>query len=89
MLRDLPVWKHGREDSILMHADVSSHIAPIQGSQDRQFEGTPADVVLNHIKDLSTTADKDRIGAPAYMTEKQVFHTDAGDIVSPLVERCD
>lgn len=38
--------------------------------------------MLNHIKDLSNTADKDRIGAPAYTTEKQVFHTDAGDIVS-------
>jgi hypothetical protein len=41
-------------------------------------------VVLNHIKDLSTTEDKDKIGAPAYTTDKQVFHTDAGDIVSLL-----
>jgi hypothetical protein len=41
-------------------------------------------VVLNHIKDLSTTAEKDRIGAPAYTAEKQVFHTDIGDVISLL-----
>ena len=84
VLRGLPVWKHGREENIIMYAGVSSHIAPIRGRQDKKFEGKPADVVLNHIKDLSTTADKDRIGAPAYTSEKQVFHTDAGDIVSLL-----
>ena len=84
VLRGLPVWKHGREDNIIMYAGVSSHIAPIRGRQDKQFEGKPADVVLAHIKDLSTTADKDRIGSPAYTAEKQVFHTDAGDVVSLL-----
>ena len=84
VLRGLPVWKHGREDNIIMYAGVSSHIAPIRGRQDKQHEGKPADVVLNHIKDLSTTADKGRIGAPANTAEKQVFHTDSGDIVSLL-----
>jgi hypothetical protein len=39
-------------------------------------------VVVSHIKDLSNSADKDKIGAPAYTTDKQVFHTDAGDIIS-------
>lgn len=38
--------------------------------------------MLNHIKDLSQTAVAGNIGAPAYSTDKQVFHTDAGDIVS-------
>ena len=84
MLRGLPVWRHGREDNIIMYGGVSSHIAPIRGRQDKQYEGKPADVVLNHIKDLSNTADKGRIGAPAYTAEKQVFHTDSGDIVSLL-----
>ena len=84
VLRGLPVGKHGREDNIIMYAGVSSHVAPIRGRQDKQFEGKPADVVLSHIKDLSTTTDKDRIGAPAYTAEKQVFHTDIGDIVSLL-----
>lgn len=82
VLRGLPVTKHGREDNIIIYAGVSSHIGPLRGRQDTQLEGKPADVVLNHIKNLSDTADKDRIGAPAYTTDKQVFHTDAGDIVS-------
>ena len=82
VLRGLPVSKHTREDNIIIHAGVSSHVAPIRGRQDTHYEGKPADVVLNHIKDLSNTADKDRIGAPAYTTEKQVFHTDVGDIIS-------
>ena len=38
--------------------------------------------MLNHIKDLSQTSVAGNIGAPAYTTDKQVFHTDAGDIVS-------
>ena len=84
VVRGLPVWKHGREDNIVMYAGVSSHVAPIRGRQDKKFKGKPADVVLHHIKDLSTTADKGRIGSPAYTAEKQVFHTDAGDIVSLL-----
>lgn len=84
VLRGLPVWRHEREDSIIMYAGVSSHVAPIRGRQDKKFEGKPADVVLSHIKDLSATADKGRIGAPAYTAEKQVFHTDIGDIVSLL-----
>ena len=82
VLRGLPVSKHTREENIIIYAGVSSHIAPVRGRQDNKFEGQPADVVLNHIKDLSTTVDKDKIGAPAYTTDKQVFHTDAGDIVS-------
>lgn len=41
--------------------------------------------MLNHIKDLSTSSNnKGRIGAPAYTADKQVFHTDAGDIVALL-----
>ena len=84
MLRGLPVWKHSREDNIIMYAGFPSHIAPIRGRQDKHFEGKPADVVISHIKDLSTTADNDRIGSPAYTADKQVFHTDPGDIVTLL-----
>lgn len=39
-------------------------------------------MVLNHIKDLRETHSDQVIGAPAYTTDKQVFHTDPGDIVS-------
>lgn len=81
LLRGVPVWNHDREENIIIYAGISSHIAPVRGRQDHSFDGKPADVVLNHIKDLSAT-QKDVIGAPAYTTDKQVFHTDSGDIVS-------
>jgi hypothetical protein len=38
--------------------------------------------VLAHIKDLSTLNDPSEIGAPAYTSERQVFHTDIGDVVA-------
>ncbi|KAI1618888.1 hypothetical protein EDD36DRAFT_460525 [Exophiala viscosa] len=47
-----------------------------------KYNGETADVVLNHIKDLSSGPDSAHIGAPAYTADKQVFHTDSGDIVS-------
>jgi len=84
VIRGLPVDKYTREENFIIYAGVSSHIAPFRGRQDNQFNGEPADVVLNHIKDLSNTQEKHLIGAPAYTTDKQVFHTDAGDIVSLL-----
>ena len=46
------------------------------------FNGQPADVVLAHIKDLTGDVDAHSIGAPAYTTEKQVFHTDVGDVIA-------
>lgn len=67
---------------MIIYAGVSSHVAPIRGRQDHQFEGKPADVVLAHIKDLSSVVDATKIGAPAYTTDKQVFHTDAGDVIA-------
>jgi len=83
VFRGLPVDKHTREENLIIYAGVSSHVAPLRGRQDNQFNGQPADVVLNHIKDLSgNERDRERIGAPAYTADKQVFHTDAGDIVS-------
>lgn len=39
-------------------------------------------MVLTHVKDLSRSANNSIIGSPAYTTDKQVFHTDSGDIVS-------
>jgi hypothetical protein len=82
VLRGLPVDKHTREENIIIYAGVSSHIAPVRGRQDTQFDNKPADVMLSHIKDLSNTADKGNIGSPAYTNVRQVFHTDSGDIVS-------
>jgi len=82
VVRGVPVDEHTRKENIIIYAGISAHIAPIRGRQDRQYEGKPADVVLAHIKDLSKAVDATKIGAPAYTTEKQVFHTDAGDIIA-------
>lgn len=82
VLRGLPFDKHDNVDNIVIYAGVSSHIAPIRGRQDYQYQGQPADVVLSHIKDLSSILDANKIGAPAYTTEKQVFHTDVGDVIA-------
>lgn len=82
VIRGVPVDQYSRQENVIIYAGISSHIAPIRGRQDNQYEGKPADVVLAHIKDLSGTVKAERIGAPAYTTEKQVFHTDIGDVVA-------
>lgn len=82
MIRGVPVTKYTCEENIIIYAGISSHIAPIRGRQDDKYDGAPADVVLAHIKDLSGNVDASRIGAPAYTTEKQVYHTDIGNIVA-------
>ncbi|EXJ93768.1 hypothetical protein A1O1_02161 [Capronia coronata CBS 617.96] len=82
VVRGVPVDRHSREENIILYAGLSAHVAPVRGRQDNAYKGEPADVVLNHIKDLSSTSENASIGAPAYTTDKQVFHTDSGDIVS-------
>jgi hypothetical protein len=72
VVRGIPVERHTREDNIILYAGLSSHIAPLRGRQDSQHNGKLADVVLNHIKDLSSTTEKAHIGAPAYTADKQV-----------------
>lgn len=82
VIRGVKVDKHTREENIIIYTGISAHIAATRGRQDHKYNGKPADVVLTHIKDLSS-ADPDKIiGSPAYTTDKQVFHTDSGDIVS-------
>ncbi|KAI5863701.1 Clavaminate synthase-like protein [Durotheca rogersii] len=82
VVRGLRVDEHSREDNVILYVGLSSHIATVRGSQDGLFEGKPASVTLAHIKDLRGTGRDDIIGSPAYTTDKQVFHTDSGDIVS-------
>ncbi|KAL6706895.1 hypothetical protein ACN47E_005038 [Coniothyrium glycines] len=84
VVRGLPVASHSRQDIIAIYAGIASHIAPTRGRQDHQYDGRAADVVLNHIKDLRGSYDATKIGAPAYTADKQVFHTDSGDIISLL-----
>lgn len=76
VLRTIPVDKYTREDVVIIYAGVSSWVGTLRGVQD------PNGAVLAHIKDLSQTAHEKTIGAPAYTTDKQVFHTDAGDIIA-------
>ena len=74
---------HTREENFIIYAGLSAHIAPVRGRQDSKYEGKPADVVLNHIKNIASDTDnKAGIGSPAYTADRQVFHTDSGHIVS-------
>ncbi|KAI1385396.1 Clavaminate synthase-like protein [Hypoxylon trugodes] len=82
VIRGLRVDEHSREENIIIYAGLSAHIAPKRGRQDNKFDGKPAAVTLSHIKDLSGPGRNELIGSPAYTTDKQVFHTDSGDIVS-------
>ncbi|OTA60721.1 Clavaminate synthase-like protein [Hypoxylon sp. EC38] len=82
VIRGLRVDEHTREENVIIYAGISAHIAPQRGRQDHMYNGQKADVVLSHIKDLTWSQDNGEIGSPAYTTDKQVFHTDSGDIVS-------
>ncbi|KAE8391483.1 hypothetical protein ETB97_006777 [Aspergillus alliaceus] len=85
VLRGLDIDRYSREDNIIIYAGVSSHIGSIRGRQeDRRFNANGGSVVLSHIKDLTRTADANTIGAPSNTNDKQVFHTDSGDIISLL-----
>ncbi|KAH8587384.1 TfdA family taurine catabolism dioxygenase TauD [Bisporella sp. PMI_857] len=82
VIRGLDPDAHTREENVIIYVGLSVHIAPQLGRQDHKFDGRPADVLLAHIKNLSSSKDNASIGSPAYTTDKQVFHTDSGDIVS-------
>jgi hypothetical protein len=59
---------------------ISSHVGSGRGKQDS------TNAVLAHIKDLriSHAHEKGGIGNSAYTTDKQVFHTDIGDLIALL-----
>ncbi|RKL16316.1 hypothetical protein BFJ70_g15067 [Fusarium oxysporum] len=82
VIRGVNVDNYTREENAIIYVGISSHIASQRGRQDSKFNGKPADVVLTHVRDLSAGQDKSAIGSPAYTTDRQVFHTDSGDIVS-------
>ncbi|KAF7967849.1 hypothetical protein HWV62_32894 [Athelia sp. TMB] len=76
VVRGIPVDSYSREEVVIIYAGVSSYVGEKRGLQDANGG------VLAHIKDLSAIYDTRAIGAPAYTTDKQVFHTDAGDVIS-------
>ncbi|KAE8378657.1 hypothetical protein BDV26DRAFT_280931 [Aspergillus bertholletiae] len=85
VLRGLDIDRYTREENIIIYAGVSSHIGNIRGRQeDRRFSPNGGSLVLSHIKDLTRTIDANAIGAPSNTADKQVFHTDSGDIISLL-----
>ncbi|KAM6498993.1 hypothetical protein JOM56_006941 [Amanita muscaria] len=77
VLRTIPVDNYTREDNVAIYAGISSYVGGLRGVQDQKRNG-----VLLHIKDLTPTHAKEIIGTPAYTTDRQVFHTDVGDIVA-------
>ncbi|KAJ7778639.1 hypothetical protein DFH07DRAFT_901329 [Mycena maculata] len=77
VLREIPVEKYSRRELAIVYAGISAHVGSGRGRQD----GTNA--VLAHIKDLRVT-HKGATGNSAYTTDKQVFHTDIGDLIALL-----
>ena len=75
VLRGFPVDILSREDCIIAYTGVSSYVGSLRGWQDQR--GT----ALVHVTDLSA---KQAVGTATYTNEKQVFHTDNGDIVALL-----
>lgn len=75
VLSGFPVDSLDREDTIICYTGVSSYVGSKRGWQDRN--GT----AVVHVKDLSATQV---VGTATYTNEKQVFHTDNGDIVALL-----
>ena len=84
VLRGLRIDNYTRVDNIIIYAGISSHIGTDRGRQDSNLNGQPADVVLTHIIDLTDTSSKDNVGGPENTAERQVYHTDSGNIVSLL-----
>ncbi|KAJ7184422.1 hypothetical protein C8R46DRAFT_882914 [Mycena filopes] len=80
VLREIPIDKYTRRQLAIVYAGLSAHVGSERGRQD----GTNA--VLAHIKDLrvSHAHEAGGIGNAAYTTDKQVFHTDIGDLIALL-----
>ncbi|KAF7294661.1 Clavaminate synthase-like protein [Mycena indigotica] len=77
VLREIPIDKYSRKDLAIVYAGLSSHVGSGRGRQDA------TNAVLAHIKDLRTS-HKGVLGNAAYTTDKQVFHTDIGDLIALL-----
>ncbi|PYH97867.1 putative TfdA family oxidoreductase [Aspergillus ellipticus CBS 707.79] len=84
VLRGLRVDNYSREDNIIIYAGISSHVGNIRGRQEDTRFANGTSLVVSHIKDISNSTPAGAIGAPSNTADKQVFHTDAGDIVSLL-----
>jgi Taurine catabolism dioxygenase TauD, TfdA family. len=84
VLRGLRIDDYSREDNIIIYTGISSHIGSIRGRQQDTRLQNGKSPMISHIKDITSKVDRGMIGAPSNTPDKQVFHTDAGDIVSLL-----
>ncbi|KAJ5752926.1 hypothetical protein N7520_009843 [Penicillium odoratum] len=84
VLRGLRIDDHSREDNVIIYTGVSSHVGSIRGRQQDTRLQNGTSPVISHIKDITGITEKGKIGAPSNTADKQVFHTDAGDIISLL-----
>ncbi|KAJ5627942.1 hypothetical protein N7490_010170 [Penicillium lividum] len=84
VLRGLRIDDHSQEDNVIIYTGVSSHIGSIRGRQQDTRLQNGTSPVISHIKDITGITEKGKIGAPSNTADKQVFHTDAGDIISLL-----
>lgn len=84
VLRGLRIDEYSREDNIIIYTGVSSHIGSIRGRQQDTRLQNGTSPVVSHIKDITGSTSREKIGAPSNTADKQVFHTDAGDIISLL-----
>ncbi|KAI8876338.1 Clavaminate synthase-like protein [Backusella circina FSU 941] len=73
VIRGINPDKYTREQNIIAYAGVSTFVGK-RGLQGRH--------ILAHIKDLVPQTGLDEIIAPAFTNDHQVYHTDAGDIIS-------
>ncbi|KAI5855093.1 Clavaminate synthase-like protein [Durotheca rogersii] len=81
VVRGIRVDARTRAENVAIYVGLSAQVAPQRGRQDNKHGGVAADVVLGHIKNLSGPAAA-AVGSPAYTADKQVFHTDSGDILA-------
>ena len=71
LLRAFPVDDFHGPDCVVAHAGVSAYTSSLRELQD------PIVSVLSRATDLSQTHT---VGTPAYTNEKQVFHSDNGEL---------
>ncbi|OAD01551.1 hypothetical protein MUCCIDRAFT_153706 [Mucor lusitanicus CBS 277.49] len=73
VIRGLNPDKYTRAQNIIAYTGVSAYVGK-RGLQGRH--------TIAHIKDLVPEKGLDEITAPAFTNDHQVYHTDAGDIIS-------
>jgi len=97
VLRTIPIDQYTKTELVIVYAGIvfsilglnldsylllglSSHVGPNRGKQDS------TGAVLAHIKDLTVSHAHEQggIGNSAYTRDKQVFHTDVGDLIALL-----